>query len=103
MLEAPPEVASIGESFLVGSSPSDDWLDKPGYLAIRMGEGWHFVAPAEGMEVFDTATGRKLIYLTEWYQPVAPIEPTGGSIVDAEARSAISDLIAALQSMKLLG
>lgn len=103
VVETPPEDTNDGDCFLVGSSPSGDWLEKSDYLAIRMGEGWHFLEPFEGMEVFDTVTRRKLVYLSQWYQPVAPSEPSGGAMIDTEARVAINDLIIALKNLGIIG
>jgi len=103
VLETPPEVASDGDCYLVGPSPLGDWMDKPDCLVIRLGEGWHFIEPGKGMEVFDQSSERKLIYLSQWYQPLAPSQPIGGVTIDVEARSAINDLIASLQSFGVIG
>jgi hypothetical protein len=48
------------------------------------------------MRLFDSSTGQVLLYRGAWERPATPAEPSGGSTVDAEARTAISGLIAAL-------
>lgn len=48
------------------------------------------------MRLFDRATGQVLLYRGGWQRPVAPAEPEGETTVDAEARTAIAGLIAAL-------
>jgi hypothetical protein len=48
------------------------------------------------MRLFDSSAGQVLLYRGGWQRPAAPPEPSGGATVDAEARTAISGLIAAL-------
>ena len=55
-----------------------------------------FAAPSEGMRLFDSSTGQVVLYRGGWQRPVTPAEPSGGTTIDAEARTAISGLIAAL-------
>jgi hypothetical protein len=93
---APPSSPSEGEAWLVGSGASGDWSGEDGKLAAYQSGTWLFVQPNDGMRLFDRATGQVLLYRGGWQRPAAPAEPTGGSTVDAEARTAIAGLIAAL-------
>ena len=96
VLAAPPLDPVEGSCYLVGASPTDDWIDRSDQLACRIGDSWHYIDPVEGMEIFDQASGQKVVYSSEWSRAVEPTEPSGGSVVDVEARSAIVELIAAL-------
>jgi hypothetical protein len=50
------------------------------------------------MRVLDRSTGQDIRYVSDWQRPVAPAAPSGGTTVDAEARTAIADLVAALET-----
>jgi hypothetical protein len=92
----PPVTPAEGESWLVGATPTGAWADHAGDLASYQGGGWIFVSPRDGVRVLDRSSGQDIRYLDGWHRPATPAEPAGGATVDAEARSAIADLIAAL-------
>lgn len=98
----PPATPAEGESWLVGGSPTGAWAEYAGALASFQAGGWIFAAPRDGMRVLDRATGQDIRYLGGWQRPTAPAEPSGGTTVDTEARSAISSLLAALAAAGLL-
>jgi hypothetical protein len=85
-----------GETWLVGDSATGEWVGQDGKLASRQAGNWLFAAPGDGMRLFDRSTGQILLYRGGWQRPPAPNAPTGGTVVDSEARSAIADLVAAL-------
>ena len=78
------------------------WAGQENCLAVRVAGAWQFVAPAEGMVVFDRAAARLVIFRSQW-QPAAVVAvPAGGTVIDVQARSALNALIAALQTMGVL-
>jgi hypothetical protein len=93
----PPATPADGTNWLVGASATGDWADQEGKIACRQGDNWLFVTPRDGMRVLDRSTGQERRYFGIWQAPDAPSEPSGGSIVDAEARGAILELVAALR------
>jgi hypothetical protein len=93
---APPASPSDGECWLVGGSPTGDWAGQAGKLACRQLGNWIFVTPRDGLRLLDRATGQDMRFLGTWRAPDAPAAPTGGAIVDAQARSAVAALIVAL-------
>ena len=95
---APPDAPADGECWLVGASPTGVWNGQAGKLACREAGNWLFVAPRDGLRLLDRTTGQERRYKSGWRFPAAPASPTGGSIVDAEARIAISTIIAALRT-----
>lgn len=98
----PPASPVDGENWLIGSSASGQWLDRDGQLACRQAGNWLFIAPRDGMRIFDRSTGQILLYNGGWKAPAAPASPTGGATIDIEARAAIDGLIAALREAGVL-
>jgi hypothetical protein len=100
--DAPPATPVAGECWLVGGTPTGAWTDHAGELASYQAGGWLFAAPRDGLRMLDRSTGQEVRYLAGWQRPATPAAPTGGTTVDAQARAAITDLIAALVAGGLL-
>ena len=94
--DGPPATPAEGETWLIGDAPTGAWADHAGEIASYQPGGWIFAAPRDGMRVLDRSTGQDIRFLAGWHRPITPSEPTGGATVDAEARAAIGELIAAL-------
>ena len=99
---APPPASENGQAWLVAASATGDWAGQSGKLACRQAGNWLFVAPRDGMRVLDRSNGQEKRYFAGWQIPDEPVEPSGGAIVDAEARVAILQLIAALKVVGIL-
>jgi hypothetical protein len=93
---SPPATPVEGEAWLVASGATGDWIGEDGKLASRQMGNWLFTAPRDGMRLFDRATGQMLLYRGGWQRPATPSLPSGGSVIDTEARTAIADLVTAL-------
>lgn len=93
---APPPDPAEGQAWLVAPDAEGEWAGQDGKLAAFQSGAWLFAAPDDGMRLFDRATGQVLLYRGGWQRPSPPVEPAGGATVDAEARAAIAQLIAAL-------
>jgi Protein of unknown function (DUF2793) len=98
----PPTSPVDGQSWVVGTAPTGAWIGHAGEIASRQSGQWLFAEPAAGMQVFDKAAGRFAVYGTAWARASAVAVPTGGTAIDAEARTAISGLIAALVTAGIL-
>lgn len=98
----PPTTPVDGTNWLVTTSATGDWAGHDGKLACRQSGNWVFVAPRDGMLVLNRANGQWQHYSGGWQAPSLPANPTGGATVDDVARTAISALIAALQSAGIL-
>ena len=119
---APPVSAEEGQAWLVAGGAGGAWAGRQDSLAVWSGGGWRFAAPVPGMTVWDKAAG----YWRHWTgsawsagelpaaqilvggvqvvgarQPAVP-SPSGGTIIDAEARSAVAAVIVALKSHGLI-
>lgn len=98
----PPTDPGEGEAWLVAPGATGAWAGQDQTLALQQGGGWTFIAPREGMRVFDTQAGQERFFAGTWKKATLPVEPLGGSTVDGEARAAIADLVSSLQSLGIL-
>jgi len=92
----PPAAPAEGETWLVGNAPTGDWSGLEGQMACFEAGAWLFVEPRDGLRVLDLSSGQSRFYLGGWQEAAAVVSPTGGSVIDAEARTAIEGLITAL-------
>lgn len=99
---APPSVPAGGAVWLVGAAPTGAWAGQPGKLACFHDGVWLFLAPRDGMRVFNRATGQEQRFAGTWKIPLRPATPNGGSVVDAEARATISAILSAMESAGLI-
>lgn len=98
----PPASPSEGQNWLVSDSPTGDWTGRAGQLACFQGGSWLYVSPRDGLRVLDRLTEQELLYHGGWQRPAAPAMPSGGAVIDNEARTAIADIVAALRLARLL-
>ena len=96
---APPTSPADGENWLVGSGATGEWAGHDGDLACRQSGNWLFVSPRDGLRVFDRSVAQEQLFSGSWRKAAAPVEPLGGMTVDAEARAAITNLVAALRAL----
>ena len=102
-LNAPPASPAEGACYRVSTPAAAAWSGQDDHLAVLIGGDWHFIAPREGMHVFDQDAGHQLVFRTGWTLAPAPAAPSGGAMVDTEARAAIDALIQSLQALGVLG
>ncbi|HEY6870481.1 MAG TPA: DUF2793 domain-containing protein [Novosphingobium sp.] len=94
----PPAAPADGTAWLVGSAAAGEWVGRDGTLALRQAGQWFFVTPADGMQVLDRARGQIVHRIAgAWARPDRPTPPSGGTVIDVEARQALGALVAALQ------
>lgn len=100
----PPPTAAAGQCWLVGDAATGGWTGAAaGSLAISTAGGWRFIAPRRGMRVLRLADGACLHFESgAWMEPGMIANPDGGTIVDSEARTAITAIILALSARGLL-
>ena len=105
--DAPPASPNIGACYLVGASPSGDWVGKSMCIAGYTSGGWRLIQPTEGMTAYVKSTGQTATYREgAWEiaagQLAAIPGPSGGSNVDVEARAAIEQILTALRHHGLI-
>ncbi|MFN3620894.1 DUF2793 domain-containing protein [Sphingorhabdus sp.] len=102
-LSAPPVPTDhdVGKCWLITGAATGQWEAKSGQIAVWVGGSWRFVIPQEGMCVRNRSAHCYNFHLRgQWMDaPVTP-NPTGGNVVDVEARSAID---AILHYFRLIG
>ena len=98
----PPASPADGENWCVATGATGDWAGHDGAIACRQSGDWLYIAPRDGMRIFDRSSARTWLYFSGWQIPSAISAPTGGSMVDAEARTAINELIDRLRVAGIL-
>lgn len=98
----PPAAPDNGECWIVGQQPIGDWAGHTGEIALRQADNWLFAAPAVGMSVFDISAACMARFDGAWQRASAIPGPAGGATEDAEARAAITQLVAALTGAGIL-
>ena len=118
----PPASPLPGECWIVGDTPSGGWVGQSGTLACWSEGGWRFVAPQGGMRV--RVEDEDLDYLHDgegWRKGALRPEglfisdvrivgareaaispPSGGTVVDSEARATILAILNALENHGLI-
>ncbi len=105
-VNTPPAVPVAGQCWIVGTSPSGGWAGEAGALAGWTGGGWRFVQPFDGMQAWSIADHGMARYLAGHWT-VAPRQaaiatPTGGTIIDIEARATLTAILAAMRAHDLI-
>lgn len=119
--ETPPADPAPGRCWIVGPAPEGDWVGHGGAVAGWSEGGWRFVAPCEGMRLWlGETTGFALFTGGAWttgiahgrlhvegLQIIGPrgaaiAEPSGGVVVDAEARATIVAVLTAMRAHGLV-
>ena len=118
----PPAAPPEGGCWIVAAPATGDWEGRDGMLAMWSEGGWRFVAPPPGTIAWNKAANLPLQWDgSQWregsllcaglvvngVQVVGPRQPgvpspSGGTIIDEEARAAINALTAALMSHGLI-
>ncbi|MBO9696014.1 MAG: DUF2793 domain-containing protein [Sphingopyxis sp.] len=102
-IAVPPTGPAAGQSWIVGAAPTGAWAGKDHAIAICTSGGWRFAAPREGMAVVRLTDKVRLRFEGgAWVAPALVAAPAGGSVIDSEARSAISMLLLHLAAQGLL-
>jgi hypothetical protein len=111
-----------GASYIVALSATGDWAGHDHCLACYSGGGWRYVPAIEGMRALVKDSGLIAAYRVDgWeigvvrgasvevagYQVVGPrapaiTDPTGGAVIDAEAREALAEILSALRHHGLI-
>jgi hypothetical protein len=95
--------SSNGLCWLIADAATGIWTNKDRQIARWSGGSWRYVAPAQGMAVWNVAAAKTLFYTNgAWNAPAAIANPTGGAVVDVEARTAITAILMHLRGISSL-
>lgn len=121
-LSAPPPGAAVGQCWIVASAGTAEWSGHDGQLACLTSGGWRFVAPRAGTRVSTADDGvTRLFDGSAWTldavrpdglyiaglrvvgaRAAAIADPTGGGVVDTEARAALGQILSVLRGHGLI-
>lgn len=102
VVSSPPATPAEGDAWLVGTAPTGAFVGHESEIAGWTANGWRFVSPRDGLRVYDRAVAAFRLFNGAWILASAPTLPTGGTMIDAEARAAIASLVASLRSAGVL-
>jgi hypothetical protein len=98
-----PVSPSAGQGWIVGSAATGAFSGQTDCIAAWTDGGWRFFSPREGLRAYDLSESAHRIYAGgSWNLIAAPAAPTGGSVIDTQARSAIAAIITALQNAGII-
>lgn len=95
-------VPVAGQSWLVGSGAIGGWLDHDDQIAGWTGNGWLFIAPLASMRIYVESIDSIAVYRGSWQLAPTIGGPATGAVIDAEARSVIDSILAALEAQGIL-
>lgn len=121
-LTSPPVGAVVGQCWIVASGGAAEWSGHDGELACLTSGGWRFVAPRAGMRVSTAADGQMRVHDGSGWtldavrpdgfhvggvrvvgaRAAAIADPSGGSVIDAEARAALGQILTVLRGHGLI-
>ncbi len=120
--QAPPVSPVIGQAYIIASGATGPWAGHDGEIAGFGEGGWRFVAAIDGISVIDRSSGETWLRRGGSWEPGvvrarevrvnaqkvigarqgAITTPTGGTVIDAEGRSAIAAMLLAMRSHGLI-
>lgn len=118
----PPATPVAGSCFIAGSAPTGGWSGHESELAAYSAAGWRFIAATEGLQAWVKSTSTWAVYrggawevgtlrgsqlMVGGEQVVGPrasavADAAGGAVVDAQARTAIGAMLAAMRAHGLI-
>lgn len=99
----PPTDPDEGQCWLVGATPTGGWAGQAHAVAVWTAGGWRFAIPREGLRAWRIADGAWIGFKGGTWVAPSPISvPSGGAVIDSEARVAIDNLILLLEAHGIL-
>lgn len=119
---SPPAAPALGSTYIVAADAGGDWAGKESQLAAWTSGGWRFIAPVDGMAVYERTSGTWALFRNaEWEigrlagsslhidgqqvvgaRAAAIASPSGGVTVDAEVRAALNAVLVTLRKHGLI-
>lgn len=122
LANSPPASPAIGSAYILGSSPTGDWAGHALALAGYTTGGWRYIAAFEGLTALDKTSGETVTFRSGGWEKghvraaklsvegnqvvggrlAAVADPSGGTIIDVEARAAIAAILGRLRQHGLI-
>ena len=96
---APLDENDAGQRWLVGAAATGAWAGKDEKLACWTGTGWRFSVIPDMFRAYRIDLGYETVRIGgNWISADTMTDPTGGNVVDGEARASISAILTFLRS-----
>ena len=119
----PPPSPSTDGLYAIAAGASGAWTGQDGMLGAFTSSGWRFIAPVEGLQLVERASGQSWRRTASGWETgrvqahdiyidgvkvvgarASPIAgPAGGATSDSEARACLGLILAALRTHGLIG
>jgi hypothetical protein len=104
---APPPDPQPGQMWIVPPGASGAWQGQADRIAAWTAGGWRFIAPAPGTSGWIASEHRRVRWTGAQWRTEGPVDrdpeplqvPSGGTVVDVEARAAVVALQGLLRSL----
>ena len=121
-LNDPPAGPAVGSGYIVGDAPTGEWAGHAKSLATFTSAGWRIAGPVEGLTAYVRSTGSWAAFRAGAWEAgqlrgasviidgeqvlgsrgAAIGSPSGGTVVDAEARTAIAAILSTMREHGLI-
>lgn len=93
LLSEPPATLEEGMMWIVGPHATGAWTTQEGRLALWSEGGWRFLQNTIGSLFWDKSRNAFIILRSQgWSMPISLDIPTGGTVIDIEARAAFASV-----------
>ena len=91
-----PTNPADGDAWIVADAAGGLFAGHDKEVACRQAGTCLFAAGQPGMTVYDASAGQIRFFRNDWSVPSTPLAVSGGSVIDAEVRTALAALVEAL-------
>lgn len=89
-------------AWLISNQPNGLWSQRANQIAIMKDNGFRYIEPLDGMRIFNAQSGCMMVYREgAWYMAPTLDAPSGGSVIDSQARESIAAILDNLQQFGL--
>ena len=86
-----------GQCWIIGDQPLGEWSGRAGQIAGWTAGGWRYALPLAGMQLVDAGAHHRWVYRQgQWTAAPELAPPSGGSVIDVEARDSLAAVLEAL-------
>ena len=95
-----PNTTDDGKCWLIKGPAIGVWAGKENHIARWSGGSWRYLNPSNGMALWLASDQVRLFYITTaWIKADAIAAPSGGSVIDVEARIAVGLILGHLRQI----
>lgn len=96
------EASNKTMAWLISNQPDGLWSQRANQIAIMTDNGFRYIEPLDGMRIFNLQSNCIMVFRDmAWYTAPILAAPSGGSVIDSEARDSIAAILDNLQQFGL--